>query len=129
MVKSLQSCIQNGSNRSLPEWTNVPKTGDKKEWRSPYYNCCLGKRYGNPEKNYLRMEEKTPQQELAELRATDNDKRSKSPSETDQEKTKYFLSNTGNKKRTDQAAGYKITDSTSISDALVNNDDLEGFRA
>jgi len=27
------------------------------------------KRYGNPEKNYLRMEEKTPQQELAELRA------------------------------------------------------------
>ena len=27
------------------------------------------KKYGNPEKNYLRMEEKTPQQELAELRA------------------------------------------------------------
>ena len=27
------------------------------------------KRYGNIEKNYLRMEEKTPQQELAELRA------------------------------------------------------------
>jgi transposase-like protein len=27
------------------------------------------KRFGNPEKNYLRMEEKTPQQELAELRA------------------------------------------------------------
>ena len=27
------------------------------------------KRYGNPVKNYLRMEEKTPQQELAELRA------------------------------------------------------------
>ena len=27
------------------------------------------KKYGNPEKNYLRMEEKTPQQELVELRA------------------------------------------------------------
>ena len=27
------------------------------------------KKYGNPEKNYLRMEEKTPQQELVELKA------------------------------------------------------------
>ena len=27
------------------------------------------RKYGNPEKNYMRMEELTPQQELAELRA------------------------------------------------------------
>jgi len=77
MVKSLQSRIQNGSDRSLSERTNVAKTGNKKVWCSPYYNCCVHrttivaweKKYGNPEKNYLRMEEKTPQQELAELRA------------------------------------------------------------